>query len=194
MALAVFGIAPALATTVAGSAEEMEVVLREGTNFAAARSPVDGSLVIDLQGTLWHLDSGGGPAKALTDGLGDDRLPDISSDGTRVVFQSYRNGVWDIWMMEADGSNAAALTDGPFDDREPTFSPDGSRVAFSSDRSGNYDVWVLELETGATTRVTTASADDFMPAWTPGGDSLVYVSAGDRDGSSPYPSAIGVEE
>ncbi len=192
LALGVLGVAPALAF--AGSAEELEVVLREGTNFAAARSPVDGSLVIDLQGTLWHLDSGGGPARALTDGLGDDRLPDISSDGTRVVFQSYRNGVWDIWMMDAEGTNAAALSDGPFDDREPTFSPDGSRVAFSSDRSGNYDVWVLELETGAIAQVTTASADDFMPAWTPGGDSLVYVSDRDRDGSSLYRKSFGSED
>ena len=125
-------------------AEDLEVVLREGTNFAVARSPVDDSFILDLQGTLWRLPSDGGEATALTDGMGDDRMPHISPDGTRVVFQSYRAGTWDIWAANADGSGLAALTDTRFDDREPVFSPDGTRVAFSSDRNGNYDIWVLD--------------------------------------------------
>ncbi len=111
--------------------KEIRLTLREGTNFAAARSTVDGSFFLDLHGTLWRLPQGGGKATAITDGLGDDRLPDVSRDGSRIVFQSYRNGTWDIWSAAADGSSAAALTEGPADDREPVLSPDGSRVAFS---------------------------------------------------------------
>ena len=92
-------------------AEELEVVLREGTNFAVARSPVDDSFILDLQGTLWRLPSDGWEATALTDGMGDDRMPHISPDGARVVFQSYRAGTWDIWAANADGSALVALTE-----------------------------------------------------------------------------------
>ncbi len=169
-------------------AEKTDLVLREGTNFAAALSPADGSFVLDLQGTLWRLPAEGGRATAMTDGLGDDRLPHFSSDGTRLVFQSFRNGTWDIWAIDTDGAvgadggdeahgrNLTALTASRFDDREPVFSPDAARVAFSSDRSGNYDIWVLELETRELTQLTTDGASDYMPAWSPDGDALVFVS------------------
>lgn len=156
--------------------EEMELVLREGTNFAATRSSVDGSFILDLQGTLWRLPAEGGRAVALTDGMGDDRMPDVSRDGARIVFQSYRAGTWDIWMANVDGSNPVALTESRFDDREPVFSPDGKRVAFSSDRRGNYDIFVVDVETRDITAVTDHPAEDFMPSWSPSGDAIAFVS------------------
>jgi Tol biopolymer transport system component/imidazolonepropionase-like amidohydrolase len=173
-ALVVPGMVFFLATP--ASANEVQLTLREGTNFAAALSAPDGSFVLDLQGTLWRLPAAGGPASALTDGMGDDRLPDVSRDGGRIVYQSYRNGTWDVWSAGIEGAGATALTEGASDDREPVLSPDGSRVAFSSDRSGNYDVWVLEIESGTLTPVTKHEANDSMPAWTPAGDEIVFVS------------------
>jgi Tol biopolymer transport system component/imidazolonepropionase-like amidohydrolase len=155
--------------------KEVRLTLREGTNFAAARAGGDG-FILDLHGTLWRLPEGGGKAAAMTDGLGDDRLPDVSRDGSRIVFQSYRSGTWDIWSMSADGSSAAAMTSGPADDREPVLSPDGTRVAFSSDRSGNYDLWILDLAASELKQLTSDPAQDYMPAWTPAGDEIVFVS------------------
>ena len=122
----------------------VEVRLDQGTNFSVALAPDSSHLVMDLHGTLWVLPIEGGEAQPLTDGLGDDRLPDYSPDGSRLVFQSYRAGSWDIWAMGTDGSGLTALTEGRFDDREPVWSPDGTRIAFSSDRSGNYDLWILD--------------------------------------------------
>ncbi len=175
-----------LATSAPVRSQQTELVLTEGTNFAAARSSADGSFILDLQGTLWSLPAEGGQAQALTDGLGDDRAPHVSADGRRVVFQSFRAGTWDIWAMNADGSDAAALTDSHFDDREPVFSPDGSRVAFASDRSGNYDIWVLVLETGELERVSVDDANDYMPAWSPSGDLIVFVSERDPADTALY--------
>ncbi|HSF17440.1 MAG TPA: amidohydrolase family protein [Vicinamibacteria bacterium] len=156
-------------------AERIDLVLREGTNLAAARAP-DGSYVLDLQGTLWHLPPEGGTASPLTDGMGDDRLPDVTPDGSRIVYQSYRNGTWDIWAVDSDGSNAVALTEGSADDREPAVSPNGARVAFSSDRLGSYDVYVLDLQSGDIVPVTEGPENDYMPCWSPKGDHIVFVS------------------
>jgi len=157
-------------------AKDVRLTLREGTNFAAARSSMDGTFFLDLHGTLWRLPAEGVEATAMTDGLGDDRLPDISRDGSRIVFQSYRSGTWDIWSMNTDGSSAGAITFGPADDREPVFAPDGNRVAFSSDRSGNYDLWILDLATSELKQLTTDAAQDYMPAWSSAGDEIVFVS------------------
>ncbi len=170
-------ISLSLATPAAS--KELRLTLREGTNFSAALSPVDGSFILDLQGTLWRLPAAGGAATALTDGLGDDRLADVSRDGSRIVFQSFRSGTWDIWTLiggSGGGSPAAALSSGPADDREPAISPDGARVAFSSDRSGNYDVWILDLADSELKQLTNDAAHDFMPAWSPAGDEIVFVS------------------
>ncbi|MGH9319472.1 MAG: amidohydrolase family protein [Vicinamibacteria bacterium] len=171
---------------------EIRVTLREGTNFAAALSP-DGSFILDLQGTLWRLPPTGGPAAAMTDGLGDDRLPDVSGDGSRIVFQSFRNGTWDIWSIAPDGSGASALTTGPDDDREPVLSPDGGFVAFSSDRSGNYDVWILDLATSEEKRITKHEGNDFMPAWTSSGKELLFVSDRGSEGAAGL-YRVGIQE
>ena len=165
-----------LALAMQGGSPSIEVNLEEGTNFAIALSPDGSSLVLDLQGTLWSLPVEGGEGRALTDGLGDDRLPDYSPDGSRIVFQSYRRGSWDIWAIGADGNGLEPLTEGQFDDREPVWSQDGTRVAFSSDRSGNYDVWILSVADGEVSRVTTDPADDYMPAWSPDGSKIAFLS------------------
>lgn len=162
----------------------VEVSFDEGTHFALALSPDGQQLVMDLQGTLWILPSEGGRARALTDGLGDDRLPDWSPDGDRIVFQSFRKGSWDVWEMGLDGSDLRALTEGPDDDREPVWSPDGKQVAFSSDRTGNYDVWVSSIESGELKQVTSNPANDYMPTWSPDGTALAFMSDRGEEGTT----------
>ena len=141
----------------------VHVTLHEGTNMAAALSPDQRTIAIDLLGTLWTLPAGGGAAKAITDIFLDVRQPSWSPDGRRITFQAYRSSTWQIWTVNADGTDLKPVTSGPYDDREPVWSPDGTRIAFSSDRSGTYDVWVLTLATGGLQQVTFAPSNEFMP-------------------------------
>ena len=154
----------------------INVVLREGTNMAAALSPDGRTIAIDLLGSIWTLPASGGVTKRLTDELMDARQPAWSRDGRRIAFQAYRASTWNIWAIDAGGGNLRQLTWGPYDDREPHWSPDGTRMAFSSDRNGNYDIWVLTVATGQLAPVTTNPANDFMPAWSPDGLEIAFVS------------------
>ena len=144
--------------------------------MAIALSPDKRTLILDLQGSLWSLPAAGGTARRIIDEYNDARQPSWAPDGSRIAFQSYRDGTWRIATVAPDGSGMKALTSGSFDDREPNWSPDGKSIAFSSDRSGNYDVWVLDVASGQVRQITKNPANDFFPSWSPDGRELAFVS------------------
>ena len=165
-----------LSSPVVSQDREVRVTTSEGTNIAAALSPDGQTIAIDLQGTLWILPAAGGEARPISDELSDARQPAWAPDGSRIAFQSFRDGNWHVWTIGPDGHDVRQHTFGPFDDREPHWSHDGRRIVFSSDRSGNYDIWTLDLESGAIEQLTTDPASDFTPAWSPDDRLIAFVS------------------
>jgi Tol biopolymer transport system component len=85
---------------------------------------------------------GSGPVQ-LTDHPADTN-PEISPDGTIVVFMSDRGGNWEIYRVNIDGSNLTALTSDDASDGLPTWSPDGTKIAFMSNRDGELAVWDMD--------------------------------------------------
>lgn len=158
------------------AADSIRVTLTEGTNMATDLSPDKKLIAVDIQGTIWSIPIAGGDAKALTDGMGDDRQPRWSPDGSRIAFQSFRDGYYHIWAINKDGSGLTQLTFGVFDEREPEWSPDGKFLVFSSDRGGNYDIWKMNLTTREMIQLTTDPANDYFPAYASDGGKIAFVS------------------
>lgn len=173
--------ASSLAAPIAASAESKappalrKVAVTEGTNIAVSAAPDGKTLAFDLYGVIWTLPVAGGAARRLTDDLTDGAQPDWSPDGRRLVFQSYRDGSFQIWTVGADGTGLKQLTEGPFDCREPRFSPDGKSVAFASDRTGAYAIHVLDLATGAIRLWASADGQACEPAWSPDGGRIAFA-------------------
>ncbi|HEX2138276.1 MAG TPA: hypothetical protein VHG33_01050, partial [Woeseiaceae bacterium] len=63
-----------------------QVLLSEGTNLAVDVSPSAQKLAIDLLGSIWILDAGGGPAQAVSDNLQPARRPQWSPDGEHLLY------------------------------------------------------------------------------------------------------------
>lgn len=154
------------------------VVLTQGTNLAIALSPDGRMLAMDLQGLLWVVPVEGGTARRLTGYLHDIARPHWSPDGTRIVFQSYRDGGFQLWSVTSDGRDLRQLTHGEFDCREPAWSPDGREIAFASDRSGRYAVYALDIASGRVRLLADTEAEDGEPAWSPDGRRVAFSSGG----------------
>ncbi len=52
-----------------------------------------------------------------------DWASDISSDGMKIVFNSYNDGDWEVYSMYYDGSNQKKLTENMVTDRSPQIQP-----------------------------------------------------------------------
>ena len=76
--------------------------------------------------------------------------PDISPDGTRMVYASYLGGQWhQLWAMPIGGGDAFPLSYGDYDNTNPRWSPDGTKIVFISNRAGNTSLWVETIPGGA---------------------------------------------
>jgi hypothetical protein len=125
---------------------------------------------------LWrvHADGSGAPVR-ITDAAGDDRSGSWSPSGSRLAFDSTRDGNTEIYTVDVDGRNATRLTDEPAEDWAPAFSPDGSKIAFTSDRTGAAQIWLMAADGSGQTQLTDDPIGALWPAWSPDGARILFT-------------------
>jgi tricorn protease len=74
-------------------------------------SPDGQEIVFSWRGALWKTSIDGGHAVRLTNHPADDLRSAWSPDGSRIAFNSNRDGYSNIWIMNADGTNLRQVTD-----------------------------------------------------------------------------------
>ena len=102
---------------------------------------------------------------------------------SRLVFQSYRDGNWEIYRAAASGGDQTRVTHDPGVDYAPRLSPGANRIAFASNRNGgDYDIFVVDWDGSGLAALTTNGDHDVAPAWSPNGNQLAFESY--RDGQA----------
>jgi TolB protein len=118
-------------------------------------------------GDLYRMDVDGSHRRRLTDGPAYDEYPDISPNGSRIVFDRTINmGDSKVFKARVDGTHAKRLTSAPGSSFEPWFSPSGKKVVFSSNRdSPNYEAFVMKADGSKQHRVTSTTSSNYPSGW-----------------------------
>lgn len=147
----------------------------EGTEWVPSWSPDGTKLVYDYtpigqRGDIYVINADGSNRKQLTSGPNNDTGPRWSPNGTRIAFQSNRDGDYEIYVINADGTNLRQLTRNyGIDDVDPAWSPDGNKIVFASDRDteDTMEIYIMDKDGTNVSRLTDNSAYDERPAWAP---------------------------
>lgn len=113
-----------------------------------------------------------------------DGYPNLSPDGTKLVFHSNRLGNA-IWIANPDGSDARVLFDPAGigeDPGTPKWSPDGNRITFAMRPAGardanESDIYVMDRDGRNVRRLTNTPGDDSHPQWAADGRRIFFNSA-----------------
>ncbi|MBL7961620.1 PD40 domain-containing protein [bacterium] len=130
----------------------------------------------------------------LTNNKFNDIMPAFSPDGSTVVFQSDRNGNWDIYSMNiAQGETSIKrLTDDAESDENASFSPDGRFIVFTSTRDDRStkkykprEIYYMDRNGKSVKRVTSSyGSDNWSPSFI---DTVTIMFASDRSDFSSNP-------
>jgi len=95
----------------------------------------------------------------------------------RVIYETYRDGNWELFVMNADGSNPVNLTRTPeIDELYPKASPDGTKVCFEADEGKGAakvrNIYYMNIDGTGRTKVVDNGRD---PCWTPDGKTIAYM-------------------
>ncbi len=117
----------------------------------------------------------------LTEDAANDINPYWFPDGERLVFQSDRDGEWEVYELNVNTLAVTQLTDNDTEDMDPVISRDGSQMAWLQlDEFGVVNLWVMDLGTMEARQLTELGVDVSGPMFAPD-DALIAFYA-DVDG------------
>jgi TolB protein len=98
-----------------------------------------------------------------------DRAPDWSPDGSKIVFQRPGQSSNEIWVVDADGGNPTRITSGETH-FVPAWSPDGSQIVFvhdSFEEQVYLEIYTMNTDGSNQTPLTSNLTPDYAPDWQP---------------------------
>ncbi|GEM_PF-1632834 len=90
--------------------------------------------------------------------------PAVSPDGSRIAFQAFVDGQWEIATVPSSGGGLTFVAPHSAEDICPCWSPDGSWIFWVSYRDGDREIYGAPANSGATpVRFTNSNGDDIRP-------------------------------
>lgn len=145
--------------------------------------------------TLWKVTVRDQESRPILTGSGDDDFPDISADGTRLIYSNSRERFLIVRSSPASGEEQTLL-----ESRQmivaPELTPDKTTIAFSSlARSGNVQIFTLPVSGGTPVQITTDSrATHAIPRWSADAQKIHFYHTGDTPGFAKVSSSGGKAE
>jgi TolB protein len=134
---------------------------------------------------VWLMDYDGFNQTQVTKSKNINLSPDLSPDGKRVVYTTYRaeeasTGQLLVIYNIYDGKKFTLFSSGTLNSA-PAWSPDGNRVAFTSNAKGNAEIYTIDANGSGLRQITFNRSIDTSPAWNPKSGQIAFTS--DRSGN-----------
>src|SRR5437667_5468539 len=130
---------------------------------------------------IWKIAASGGEPDQVTAGQGQDAELDVSSDGKRIVFSTYRENI-NIAEIDLESRGVEIrpkwlTTDPARNAFAPAYSPDGKHVAYFSSRHGveKQIIWVLDSDGLNSVPLVEDGRVNIFPRWAPDGQTVFYT-------------------
>jgi Tol biopolymer transport system component len=111
--------------------------------------------------------------------------PSFSPDGSRIAFESNRNGVVDIFELDLASGEIRNLTQDRFFDANPWYSADGKSLLYNRKLGTHWKIFSVDIaDTTRKTQITFGLSNDLQPSLARDGSSIFFSS--DRDDYEIY--------
>ena len=150
----------------------------------AEAAPVEKIAFARLVGNfeIFTMNSDGSNEVNITNNAASDSAPAWSPDGSKIAFQTNRDGNNEIYTMNVDGSNPVNLTNDAGSDIFPSWSPDGTKIVFTSSRDGNNEIYSMNANGSNQVNLSNDAGSDTSPRWSPDGSKIAFSTG--RDGNN----------
>jgi TolB protein len=114
---------------------------------------------------------------ALPQGSPEELLKELKTVRHKIVYESNRDGNWDLWVMNADGSNNVNLTKTPdVAELYPKVSPDGTKICFCADEGKGEEkarnLYVMNADGSGRMKIADNSRE---PCWSADGTKIAFL-------------------
>jgi TolB protein len=104
-------------------------------------------------------------------------LTELKTYPHKLVYETNRDGNWELYICDADGSNAKNLTNTKdVDELYPKPSPDGTKICFVADEGKDADrirnIYYMNSDGTGRTKVAENGRE---PCWSPDGTKIAYM-------------------
>jgi TolB protein len=153
----------------------------QALHFYPSFSPDGGSIVYSSNETgdfeIYEMNLSDLVPTRLTDGLGWLYAPEISPDGSQIIFTNEVNSVQSIWVMDRNGRNPRPVFVPPSPDAvDATWSPDGRQILFAWGSLENKQLYIINIDGSGMRQVTDISGLRGRSDWSPDGSRIAtYV-------------------
>jgi TolB protein len=110
-------------------------------------------------------------------GTSPDLLTELKSYRNKLVYETNRDGNWELYVVNADGSNPVNITNTPdVDELFPRPSPDGTKIAFVADEgkgpAKRRNIYYMNTDGTGRTKVADNAREQ---CWSPDGSAIAYM-------------------